>query len=285
MSGHIVTDMKLVFLAAEHPSLLLGQGIHRIGSAADADVVLSEMQALPHHAELQVGAQGISLRPMQGAAIKVNESPVSGPIAVRSGDVLTIGDMQMRLEALVATPAANAAQASAEGQAAVTDEDGAGQGEDLAATRVMPALPRYVLRGISSAGFGRTFPLVGPTVVGRSTACDIHLDHPGLSRQQARLTPTVDGLLVEDLGSTNGTLINEQVVTKAVARHGDEIGFDVMRFRLVATTGAAEAEPAAAPPSARSASSGSSSWTPWIAGAVAIGVLIVVLILVAGRLL
>lgn len=110
------------------------------------------------------------------------------------------------------------------------DADTAG----LSATVVRPALPRYVLRGVSGAGFGRTFPLVGPTVLGRALDSGIHLDHPGVSRQHVRLTPTREGLLVEDLGSTNGWLLNEFPQERAWARHGDEIGIDVLRFRVIA---------------------------------------------------
>ncbi|GGK11100.1 FHA domain-containing protein [Luteimonas terricola] len=104
----------------------------------------------------------------------------------------------------------------------------------IMATVVRPALPRYVLRGVGGAGFGRTFPLVGSTVLGRAPDCGIHLDHPGVSRHHVRLTPTDEGLLVEDLGSTNGWLLNESPQQRAWARHGDELGFDVLRFRVVA---------------------------------------------------
>lgn len=109
-----------------------------------------------------------------------------------------------------------------------------GQRAGVAATVVRPALPRFVLRGISGAGFGRTFPLAGPTVLGRSGDCGIRLDHPGISREHVRLTPTAEGLLVEDLGSTNGWLLNEVPQQRAWARHGDEIGIDMLRFRVVA---------------------------------------------------
>lgn len=102
------------------------------------------------------------------------------------------------------------------------------------ATVVRPALPRYLLRGISGAGFGRAFPLVGPTILGRAPDCGIRLDHPGVSRHHARLTPTAEGLLVEDLGSTNGWSLNDVRSERDWARHGDEIGFDVLRFRVVA---------------------------------------------------
>ena len=88
--------------------------------------------------------------------------------------------------------------------------------------------------GVAGAGFGRTFPLLGPTVLGRAPECDIHLDHPGVSRQHLRLTPTDEGLLVEDLGSTNGWLLNETARDRAWARHGDELGVDALRFRVIA---------------------------------------------------
>lgn len=112
-----------------------------------------------------------------------------------------------------------------------------------AATVVRAALPRYVLRGVGGAGFGRTFPLVGPTVLGRGADCGIHLDHPGVSRQHVRLTPTAEGLLVEDLDSTNGWLLNEQPRERAWAQHGDELGIDVLRFRVVAPGSAANGQP------------------------------------------
>ena len=134
----------------------------------------------------------------------------------------------------------------------------------VAATVVRPALPRYVLRGVAGAGFGRTFPLVGPTVLGRAPDCGIHLDHPGVSRHHVRLTPTDEGLLVEDLGSTNGWSLNEAPQQRAWARHGDELGVDVLRFRVVAP-GAVTQQPA---PGRRAGGRVSAWW--WLA---ALGVL------------
>ena len=130
------------------------------------------------------------------------------------------------------------------------------------ATVVRPALPPFVLRGVAGAGFGRTFPLLGPTVLGRGADCDIHLDHPGVSRQHLRLTPTGEGLLVEDLGSTNGWLLNEERRERAWARHGDEIGVDALRFRVVAPGAGPSA--GARPRRARAARARVSPWW-WLA--------------------
>ncbi|HEY4528742.1 MAG TPA: FHA domain-containing protein [Luteimonas sp.] len=146
----------------------------------------------------------------------------------------------------------------------------------VAATVVRPTLPRFVLRGVSGAGFGRTFPLVGPTVLGRSPECGIRLDHPGISREHLRLTPTAEGLLVEDLGSTNGWVLNEVRQDRAWARHGDELGVDALRFRVVAP-GAAPA-PVDAGKASRTASLHRVPRWWWAAGAAVLGLLAVLLL-------
>lgn len=92
--------------------------------------------------------------------------------------------------------------------------------------------PEYVLRGVAGTVFGRTYHLLAPTVIGRAPECDICVDAPGLSRKHARLRPTLDGVVIEDLNSTNGSFLNGQRLTSGIARVGDEIAFDQLRFRL-----------------------------------------------------
>jgi FhaA, N-terminal domain/FHA domain len=45
-------------------------------------------------------------------------------------------------------------------------------------------------------------------VVGRSRDCEIVIDDAGISRHHAEIRPGLDGWTLEDLGSTNGVLIN-----------------------------------------------------------------------------
>lgn len=216
--------MKLVFPGGEHPQVMLGPGVSRVGSGPGANIVLASPRLNADHCELHVTARGVMLRVPEGADVRVNDRNVSGMIALRPGDLVAFEGVQARLAAHdVAAP-----MAGGEGVSLASPAN-----DDLAATVVRPALPRYVLRGISAAGFGRTFPLLGPTLLGRAPDCGILLDHPGLSRHHARLTPTDEGLLLEDLGSTNGCLLNDVPVDRAWARHGDEIGVDTLRFRVV----------------------------------------------------
>ena len=52
--------------------------------------------------------------------------------------------------------------------------------------------------------------------------------------------------MLEDLGSTNGSFLNGRRVLRGEARPGDEIGFDTLRFRLVAPGQSEAHAPAAA---------------------------------------
>jgi len=219
--------MKLVFPGGEHPQVLLGPGVNRIGSDPHANIVLDRPGVLPQHCQLHVTSSGVMLDVPPGTTVSVNGRQVDGLIALRPGDAVAFDGVEARL-------------ASIESAAAVRHQVGVGgrmpesANDDPGATAVRPVLPRYALRGVSGEAFGRTYPIVGATTIGRAPECTLRLDEPGMSRMHARLMPTDDGLLVEDLGSTNGCFVNGKRVLRGDVRVGDELGFDTLRFRLVA---------------------------------------------------
>jgi len=59
--------------------------------------------------------------------------------------------------------------------------------------------------------------------IGRDATCEIAIDDPSASRRHARFTPTAKGYVVEDLGSKNGTLVNDASCRSAELRDGDRI--------------------------------------------------------------
>jgi pSer/pThr/pTyr-binding forkhead associated (FHA) protein len=65
------------------------------------------------------------------------------------------------------------------------------------------------LRVISGATAGEELPVEGDLVIGRETA-DLVLPDPEVSRQHAIVRPTERGVEIEDLGSQNGTFIDER---------------------------------------------------------------------------
>jgi pSer/pThr/pTyr-binding forkhead associated (FHA) protein len=62
-------------------------------------------------------------------------------------------------------------------------------------------------------------------VVGRDTEADIRVDEALVSRQHARIERREDAFCVLDLGSTNLTRVNGEVVAERELRHGDEVRF------------------------------------------------------------
>jgi predicted component of type VI protein secretion system len=81
---------------------------------------------------------------------------------------------------------------------------------------------------------GRHFDIMGETTIGRAAGCQISMDDTYMSQLHARISPTGSGLLIEDLGSTNGTYVNRQKVTAPViGEPGDrvQLGGIVMELR------------------------------------------------------
>jgi DNA-binding winged helix-turn-helix (wHTH) protein len=71
---------------------------------------------------------------------------------------------------------------------------------------------------------GQRWWLRSAMVVGREPNCDITIPSRQVSRHHARFTPTPKGVLLEDLGSKNGTHHNGQLVTEPILlQDGDTV--------------------------------------------------------------
>jgi DNA-binding CsgD family transcriptional regulator len=74
----------------------------------------------------------------------------------------------------------------------------------------------------------------GEFTIGRASACDLCLTGGLVSRRHARLRTTSDGILLEDLGSRNGVLVNNRKVQgPTLLGHGDVIGIGLESLELV----------------------------------------------------
>ncbi len=74
--------------------------------------------------------------------------------------------------------------------------------------------------------------ILGPVVIGRSPSSDIVIDEPFVSATHARFTLQGPALVLEDLNSTNGTMVNGHLIGQPVTlRDGDEVqvGDTIMR--------------------------------------------------------
>jgi diguanylate cyclase (GGDEF)-like protein len=80
---------------------------------------------------------------------------------------------------------------------------------------------------------GRRFPLDRPEfVLGRGTDCDIQVDRDSVSRRHAKVFARDASWCVQDLGSTNGSYVNDLPIQEATLRDGDflKIGAAIFKF-------------------------------------------------------
>lgn len=63
----------------------------------------------------------------------------------------------------------------------------------------------------------------GPVIVGRSPGADIVIGAGYVSARHARFTLMGQNLFVEDLGSTNGTLVNGQLISAPCALRSNDV--------------------------------------------------------------
>ncbi|MCX7557200.1 FHA domain-containing protein [Xanthomonadaceae bacterium JHOS43] len=213
--------MKLFFPDGEHPQVLIGQGVLQVGNGADVTIALVSPGIAERHAELIRAGDVLTLRALEGAVSVNGEALVAGgEKLIKPGDLIGFSAIQVRVVEVEKAGIAPAARP------APVDDNGA--------TRVRMAVPRFVLRGVSGAAFGKTYPVSTTQVIGRQADCDIAIPSEEISRRHAQVRPTPAGLQVEDLGSSNGTFINGKRVQEGLLAPGEELRLDNIRFLLVA---------------------------------------------------
>jgi pSer/pThr/pTyr-binding forkhead associated (FHA) protein len=79
-------------------------------------------------------------------------------------------------------------------------------------------------------------PATPGTTIGRAE-CEVELNDPDVSRRHALIRVVDGGLAVEDLGSTNGTFVNERRVTGIVELAAGDPG-PLRQYRKAADPGA-----------------------------------------------
>ena len=117
-------------------------------------------------------------------------------------------------------------------EAAPRSRRGSRKGEAAAEPAMAPGPSAVVIH--AEGARARTVAVSGNMVVGRAAECELTLDDTFVSQQHARLFAKNGSWYVEDLGSTNGTFVNDQRLgAPAMVQPGDRIrtGTTIMELR------------------------------------------------------
>jgi pSer/pThr/pTyr-binding forkhead associated (FHA) protein len=104
----------------------------------------------------------------------------------------------------------------------------------------MPAAPPIAILTVTAGpdtGFKFRVKANAITAIGRGTDADVVLDDPATSRRHAQIELAAGKYVLKDLGSANGTLVNEQRVTERALSDGDmiKIGQNVLKISIASS--------------------------------------------------
>jgi ABC-type multidrug transport system ATPase subunit len=154
-----------------------------VGSGADSHLRLDD--AADRHVQLLWRDERLYVEPLGGAPVALNGRPVSGLTPVEPGDWLALGERVFQVT--IQSPASTVARERA-----------------TVPVQVSPPRPGRVI------------------TIGRSSDNDIDVPLPAVSRHHARITEEGGAWAIEDLGSMNGTFVDERRVEGRAALRGGE---------------------------------------------------------------
>jgi hypothetical protein len=130
---------------------------------------------------------------------------------------------------------------------------------------------QYVLRFVAGKDQGREFPLPPDLTIvfGRVSDVDVLLLDKKVSRKHARISTHGGRIVLEDLASRNGTLVNGARVRSVELKEGDEILIGSSTIKLVSLSAEKPPSPQpTAPPSVRATARPSPAVPPLISGSI-----------------
>jgi diguanylate cyclase (GGDEF)-like protein len=100
--------------------------------------------------------------------------------------------------------------------------------------RARPGAGAACMVVIHGDDLGRRHGLSRPlTTIGRSQQSDVRVDQESVSRNHARVERVGENYVLRDLGSTNGTYLNDQAVQESALRNGDLVQIGRTIFKVL----------------------------------------------------
>lgn len=208
--------LKLQFKDQRQPPIWLVESVTTIGSDPKNHVVIKEDGIEAQHAEIRKEGDALYLTDLgsyQGTT--VNGSKIKANFQLRSGDAIKVASVEL----MIVDPQPGAEK---KGQAAAPRSD-------------------WSIMALSGPLKGKSIPIHGSMVFGRSNTCDIQINDAHMSRRHAEINLKGGVLRLVDLQSSNGTCVNGKTIGEQVLKPGDKISFDHLTFLVTGPLGAGAA--------------------------------------------
>src|SRR4051794_517333 len=199
-----------------------------IGRDSDRQLVLPSASVSRRHARVYLeGGQPCIVDEGSANGVIVDGVRITQPTYINQGTRIDVAEFQLALEPL-GTGEALPPPSMPMGMPS-------GMGLPVGMATLQPSM-RIVAEG--GPYDGRMFELAAAELaVGRAVDNDIVLDDPSLSRKHAKIyRRSAAEIEVEDLGSSNGTFINQRKIGRGTAHPGDTLRFGELGFRVEGDT-------------------------------------------------
>jgi pSer/pThr/pTyr-binding forkhead associated (FHA) protein len=198
-----------------------------VGRDPAAGLALDDQLVSRLHVRLTPGAELVTIEDLGSRnGTFVNGTRIDATATAAPGDRVLVGGTTL----VVGIGAPEAAASAPEGPPSNTPE-----AEPSEPPIPVVSAPEFVVQVIEGWAAGRRFRLTAPLEVGRDAAAEVPLvDDDRVSPRHARLTPCTDGAYVEDLGSAEGTFVNDaRIDERTLVTPGDRVLVGRTVFRIL----------------------------------------------------
>ena len=204
--------LKLEFKDRRQPGVWLVESVFSIGSGSKNHLVIDDGSVAENHAEIRLVDGQLYIADLGSfKGTFVGGQKVTENFQLRSGDGITLGQVELEISDPKTRPASPTGPAKAKSD--------------------------WFLTAIGGDLQGRTIMIHGSMTFGRSAKCDIVISGEYMSRRHAELSLKNGGLRIVDLGSSNGTCINGKKISEHQLKPGDKISFDKSIFLVAGPVG------------------------------------------------
>ena len=167
-------------------------------------------------------------------AAKQNRWNLMGLPRITFEEVERMGKGEFKVEASLAADPDRAAQVSTHEPDEAAASKARAISSDTAARLGVVGTATLVVLDEKGGARERISLTRSPVVIGRMSTCDVVLSDSNVSRRHAELRREGDRWMLEDLGSTNGTLVDEKLAKQHELTGGETLTFgtSALRFEL-----------------------------------------------------